>query len=200
MLPQPGPLRPRPAPPHRRPHPCRLGIPDSRIILMLADQPSCSPRNVHPGRLYLAPGGPEAAGGGGSGVDANLQAADAEVDYVGREVGVEAVLRVLTGAPERGGVRGTACGRLRGKLAHAGRLEQRKLSGPDAKPIQRCEESGCLCACLLSQVHTAAPAGRHPPGTPASKRLQSGPASRVLLYLTGHGGDEFLKFHDQVGL
>lgn len=41
-------------------------------------------------------------------------------------------------------------------------------------------------------------AGRHPAGTPASKRLDSGPASRVLLYLTGHGGDEFLKFHDQV--
>lgn len=43
------------------------------------------------------------------------------------------------------------------------------------------------------------PPGRHPPGTPASKRLGSGPGSRVLLYLTGHGGDEFLKFHDQVG-
>ena len=41
-------------------------------------------------------------------------------------------------------------------------------------------------------------AGRHLPGTPASKRLRSGRRSRVLLYLTGHGGDEFLKFHDQV--
>ncbi len=41
-------------------------------------------------------------------------------------------------------------------------------------------------------------AGRHPTGTPASKQLASGPTSRVLLYLTGHGGDEFLKFHDQV--
>ncbi|EFN57492.1 hypothetical protein CHLNCDRAFT_34727 [Chlorella variabilis] len=112
----------------------RLGIPDSRIILMLAEQPACSPRNVHPGQLYLAPGA-GAAAGGSSGAMLNLLSGDAEVDYRGREVSVDSVLRVLT--------------------------------------------------------------GRHPPGTPASKRLRSGPASRVLLYLTGHGGDEFLKFHDE---
>jgi len=39
--------------------------------------------------------------------------------------------------------------------------------------------------------------GRHLPGTPLQQRLRSGPRSKVLLYLTGHGGDEFLKFHDQ---
>jgi glycosylphosphatidylinositol transamidase (GPIT) subunit GPI8 len=39
--------------------------------------------------------------------------------------------------------------------------------------------------------------GRHLPGTPLRQRLRSGPQSKVLLYLTGHGGDEFLKFHDQ---
>jgi len=38
--------------------------------------------------------------------------------------------------------------------------------------------------------------GRHPPGTPWSRRLGSGPQSRVLVYMTGHGGDEFLKFHN----
>lgn len=111
----------------------RQGLPDSRILLMLADQPACSPRNIHPGQLFLAPGGPATSG---SRVDLNLQADDAEVDYRGREVTVDALLRLLT--------------------------------------------------------------GRHPAGTPAAKRLRSGPTSRVLLYLTGHGGDEFLKFHDQV--
>ena len=35
---------------------------------------------------------------------------------------------------------------------------------------------------------------------PAHKRLRSGPTSRVLFYLTGHGGDEFLKFGDQFEL
>ncbi|KAH8067857.1 cysteine-type peptidase [Aureococcus anophagefferens] len=38
--------------------------------------------------------------------------------------------------------------------------------------------------------------GRLGASTPRSRRLDSGPASNVLVYLTGHGGDEFLKFHD----
>ncbi|KAL4425650.1 hypothetical protein ABPG75_009666 [Micractinium tetrahymenae] len=117
----------------------RLGLPDSRILLMLADQPACSPRNPLPGQLFLAPGAAHAGGGASSAqrqeVAGNLLPADAEVDYRGSEVSVESILRVLT--------------------------------------------------------------GRHPPGTPPSKRLLSGPNSNVLLYLTGHGGDEFLKLHDQ---
>lgn len=38
--------------------------------------------------------------------------------------------------------------------------------------------------------------GRHPAGTPPSKRLQSGANSSVLIFLSGHGGDGFFKFHD----
>lgn len=38
--------------------------------------------------------------------------------------------------------------------------------------------------------------GRHAPDTPRHKRLQSDNESNVLLYMSGHGGDEFLKFHD----
>ena len=38
--------------------------------------------------------------------------------------------------------------------------------------------------------------GRVSPHTPASKLLMSDENSNVLIYLTGHGGDEFLKFHD----
>ena len=38
--------------------------------------------------------------------------------------------------------------------------------------------------------------GRHEAYTPSSKRLLSDEHSNVLLYLTGHGGDEFLKFQD----
>ena len=38
--------------------------------------------------------------------------------------------------------------------------------------------------------------GRHKPGTPPSKKLRTGPGSNVLIYMTGHGGDEFLKFQD----
>ena len=38
---------------------------------------------------------------------------------------------------------------------------------------------------------------RHPAGTPRSKRLLTDRGSNVLLFMTGHGGDEFLKFQDQ---
>lgn len=34
---------------------------------------------------------------------------------------------------------------------------------------------------------------RHPPGTAQSKRLLSDENSNVILYITGHGGDEFMK-------
>jgi phosphatidylinositol glycan class K len=38
--------------------------------------------------------------------------------------------------------------------------------------------------------------GRHSPETPRSKRLLSDDRSNILIYLTGHGGEEFLKFQD----
>ena len=45
-----------------------------------------------------------------------------------------------------------------------------------------------LAALLLS--------GRHPPTHPRSKRLLSDASSNILIYMTGHGGDGFLKFQD----
>jgi len=38
--------------------------------------------------------------------------------------------------------------------------------------------------------------GRQHPDTPPSKRLLTDATSNILLYVTGHGGDEFLKFQD----
>jgi GPI-anchor transamidase subunit K len=38
--------------------------------------------------------------------------------------------------------------------------------------------------------------GRHESVVPRSKRLLSDEGSHILLYMTGHGGDEFLKFQD----
>ena len=38
--------------------------------------------------------------------------------------------------------------------------------------------------------------GRHENSVPRSKRLLSDEGSHILLYMTGHGGDEFLKFQD----
>ena len=39
--------------------------------------------------------------------------------------------------------------------------------------------------------------GRHEPGEPSGRRLSGGVGANVLIYMTGHGGDEFLKFQDQ---
>jgi phosphatidylinositol glycan class K len=38
--------------------------------------------------------------------------------------------------------------------------------------------------------------GRHPIGTPNSKRIRSDDGSNILFYMTGHGGEEFLKIQD----
>ena len=38
--------------------------------------------------------------------------------------------------------------------------------------------------------------GRHPPGTPPSRMLHSDANSSVIIYMTGHGGDKFLKFQN----
>eukprot|EP00291_Cryptomonas_curvata_P006045 CAMPEP_0172179136 /NCGR_PEP_ID=MMETSP1050-20130122/16442_1 /TAXON_ID=233186 /ORGANISM="Cryptomonas curvata, Strain CCAP979/52" /LENGTH=304 /DNA_ID=CAMNT_0012851969 /DNA_START=91 /DNA_END=1001 /DNA_ORIENTATION=- len=101
----------------------RLGMPDSRIILMLADDMACNPRNVEPGAVYAD-----------DVQRLDLYGDSIEVDYRGYEVNVESFIRVLT--------------------------------------------------------------GRHKAGTPPSKRLQTSAGSNVLIYMTGHGGDEFLKFQD----
>jgi phosphatidylinositol glycan class K len=101
----------------------RLGIPDSQIILMIADDMACNTRNSNPGTIY-----------NNRNHNLNMYGSEIEVDYRGYEVSVENFIRVLT--------------------------------------------------------------GRHHEGVPRSKRLMTDERSNVLIYMTGHGGDEFLKFQD----
>jgi len=101
----------------------RLGIPDSNIIMMLADNIPCNARNPDPVTIY-----------DNAYHHSNIFPEDVEVDYRGYEVTAENFVRLLTG-----------------------------------------------------RVHTA---------TPRNKRLLSNEQSNVLIYLTGHGGDGFLKFQD----
>jgi GPI-anchor transamidase subunit K len=102
----------------------RLGIPDSHIILMIADDMACNARNPVPGAMFSSAYRP-----------VNLYGDDIEVDYRGDEVSVENVIRLLT--------------------------------------------------------------DRVSPATPPSKRLLSDEHSHILIYFTGHGGEDFLKFHDE---
>ncbi|KAG0224653.1 peptidase C13 family-domain-containing protein [Mortierella sp. GBAus27b] len=101
----------------------RLGIPDSNIIMMLADDVACNPRNIFPATVY-----------NNRGRHLDLYGENVEVDYRGYEVTVENFIRLLT--------------------------------------------------------------GRVAKETPRSKRLLTDDQSNILVYMTGHGGEEFLKFQD----
>ncbi|KAJ3026915.1 UNVERIFIED_CONTAM: glycosylphosphatidylinositol anchor biosynthesis [Siphonaria sp. JEL0065] len=101
----------------------RLGIPDSNIILMLADDVACNSRNHFPATVF-----------NNAGRLLDLYGSNIEVDYRGYEVTVENFIRVLT--------------------------------------------------------------GRHESHVPRSKRLLTDDRSNVLIFMTGHGGKEFLKFQD----
>lgn len=101
----------------------RLGIPDSHIIMMLADDMACNARNPRPATVF-----------NNAHEQINVYGDDVEVDYRGYEVTVENFVRLLM--------------------------------------------------------------GRVPPNTPRSKRLLSDERSNILIYMTGHGGDGFLKFQD----
>ena len=67
----------------------RLGIPDSNIILMLADDVACNPRNTFPATVYAE-----------TGRSLDLYGEGIEVDYRGYEVTVESFLRLLTGTSD----------------------------------------------------------------------------------------------------
>lgn len=101
----------------------RLGIPDSNVILMIADDVACNSRNMFPGTVF-----------NNAGRVIDLYGDNIEVDYRGYEVTVENFIRVLTGRVEN--------------------------------------------------------------DTPRSKRLLSDDRSNIFVYMTGHGGNEFLKFQD----
>ncbi|KAG0366774.1 peptidase C13 family-domain-containing protein [Gamsiella multidivaricata] len=101
----------------------RLGIPDSNIIMMLADDVACNSRNIFPATVY-----------NNRGRYLDLYGENVEVDYRGYEVTVENFIRLLT--------------------------------------------------------------GRVAKETPRSKRLLTDDQSNILVYMTGHGGEEFLKFQD----
>jgi phosphatidylinositol glycan class K len=124
----------------------RLGIPDSQIILMLADDAACNPRNPFAGTVY-------------SNADrkTDLYGDKIEVDYKGEEVNVETFLRLLSSASFLP-----------------------SSSSSSYNPL----------------LTTKSPTDRLPDSTPASKRLLTDERSNIFVYMTGHGGDEFLKFQD----
>ncbi|OAF70432.1 GPI transamidase [Intoshia linei] len=108
----------------------RLGIPDSNIILFLAEDIACNSRNKYPGIFFSNTNLKEHYN--------NLYVDEIEVDYRGSEVSVDNFIRLLT--------------------------DRQDLS------------------------------------LPRSKRLLSDKNSNILIYMTGHGGEDFLKFRDNADL
>lgn len=70
----------------------RLGIPDERIVLMLADDVACNARNKFPATVFNSADRARRV---------DLYGQNVEVDYRGYEVTVENFIRVLTGGKHR---------------------------------------------------------------------------------------------------
>ncbi|RUP08229.1 peptidase C13 family-domain-containing protein [Jimgerdemannia flammicorona] len=142
----------------------RLGIPDSNIILMLADDVACNPRNKFPATVF-----------NNAARLLDLYGENVEVDYRGYEVTVENFIRMLTGE-------------LRRWVSYlVGCVKVQRLGTPaKLSSIMK----------LHPQTPSQPPLGRVSPDTPRSKRLLTDDRSNIFIYMTGHGGNEFLKFQD----
>ena len=113
-------------------------IPDSNIILMLADDLPCDVRNPMPGQVYIAEGptysSPEVIHDFTTTKSVDDLYIGADIDYKGNDVTAENFLRVLT--------------------------------------------------------------GQHLEGESAKRKLPSHSMANVFVYISGHGGDGFIKFND----
>ena len=138
----------------------RLGIPDSNIIMMLADDVACNSRNIFPATVY-----------NNRGRHLDLYGENVEVDYRGYEVTVENFIRLLTGT--------AFCAAL-GTIGASFRFL-----------VHNRTSTQTFFALNHSNV-----VGRVAKETPRSKRLMTDDQSNILIFMTGHGGEEFLKFQD----
>ena len=151
--------------------PLRLGIPDSHIVLMLAETMACNPRNVRRGEVGTATGA----------APPNLYAPDTQASacllacllvagWVGGWVcGLCVPKRHGSAPPQAAGGRVAAASPTHSTRTHTHTHAQVDYSGREVSV-----ES-------VLRVLT----GSHPHGTPASQRLGSGANSSVLLFLTG---------------
>lgn len=113
------------------------GIPDSRIILMVAEDIACNARNVFPGTIVNNELERE-----------NLVEGDVEIDYRGPEVSVDNLIRLLTSTYKRDGINDFIF------------------------------------------------VDRHSDSVSRNKLLTTDRNSKIFLYLTGHGGEKFMKFRN----
>ncbi|PHJ20136.1 peptidase c13 family protein [Cystoisospora suis] len=153
----------------------RLGIPDSRIILMLADDHACSPRNAFPGQVFNGEARRLNLYGGKTGEREEDEENERRRSF------------------SRGGRSESGTSDERGEdedTRRGGEEEEQHQSDLEEVEVDYRGDEVQVDAFLRLL------AGRHSPDTPRGKRLLTDENSHVLVYLSGHGGEGFLKFQD----
>ncbi|KAL6538258.1 hypothetical protein OROGR_012246 [Orobanche gracilis] len=168
----------------------RLGIPDERIILMLADDMACNARNKYPAQVF-----------NNENHRLNLYGDNVEGKCLNKSILgafqfsmiilLISLFICVTGIHE-GMVYVNKCSWLL-KLTMIENITARKhLDCPSLSSTLVDYRGYEVIVENLLRVLT----GRHETAVPRSKRLLSDEGSHILLYMTGHGGDGFLKFQD----
>jgi len=146
-----------------------LGVPDERILLMSSLDAAMDPRNPFPGEMYSTNSAKEMRAGR-SLLRERYRNSSGATDY--------------------------PSSRQRSSSSSSSSSESEATGVHSFHQLGDVQVDYLGLACSSSSLLRLL-TGRHPAGTPLGQQLRSGPRSRVLLYLTGHGGNEFLKFHDQ---
>jgi phosphatidylinositol glycan class K len=147
---------------------------------MLADDMVCNPRNPYPAQIFQ-----------NTNKLVDLYGENIEVDYRGYEVNVENFIRLLTGFSfsfSFFSLTFTFSFFLSFFLSFFESLVIFLSFSPFLNE--------CFVRLLISFHFACFNSGRHDPTVPRSKRLLSDRGSNILIYMTGHGGNEFLKFQD----
>ncbi|CAI5970384.1 unnamed protein product [Closterium sp. NIES-65] len=162
-----------------------LGVSDERIILMLADNMPCNPRNPHPGRVFHSP-------------DHRLNLYGEHVEHVEVRGGGSSIGGGNIGNAGGACLSSTALTIAATSMASTWSPNHRlDLYGEHVEVGYRGAEVDYRGAEVTVDAFLRLLTGRHDSSVPRSKRLLSDGSSRILIYLTGHGGDKFLKFRDK---
>ncbi|THG12941.1 hypothetical protein TEA_014564 [Camellia sinensis var. sinensis] len=166
----------------------RLGIPDERIILMLADDMACNARNKYPAQVF-----------NNENHRLNLYGDNVEV----------AIVSLLGACECYFGQSYQLCLIKHSIIVHTSHIiKKQNLFLRDKCKVPTVVNCDVNCDVNFPDIvdyrgyevtvenFLRVLTGRHKTAVPRSKRLLSDEGSHILLYMTGHGGDEFLKFQD----
>jgi glycosylphosphatidylinositol transamidase (GPIT) subunit GPI8 len=148
------------------------GIPDSNIILMIPEDVACTTKNVIPGTVYNEP---------------NKYKHNEEKLYNFSPFKME---RFFAEDRKKNGQNGYKKSEFEKENNGYSGYDLNNLY--DESSIEIDYKGDDVTVENFLRVLT----GRHDPTTPRNKRLNSNHNSNLFIYISGHGGDQFLKFRD----